>query len=402
VKKQTIFVDAIGNPLPSEEQERLWQAQIESDAARDASQIEKRNRELAIERFRRQQAIEHDWISLDDVVDWRSRDRVTGVAREDYRLGALKDIDLAIRTGRYFFVDSQSRILLTFPFVDVPQGLYEDPLTLPQQYWLYQNEWLAGPELYSLRPGETEADHLQMLFLTSYLKWAWIPRDLCLLWSKNVPFEPRPEWLENYHPERPPISREEAGQRAKILPRGVPEWEPLNKAMLRLVGNGISEDDAKATLSSLIADRRIEMRAVMAADELFGAVFYAINPPDRLLPDDFDWEGSRPVEPWHCGGGLDSGTHSIAMLELSTRDLIALLPRSRRDVVEPAPPEVQPVRRIAERLIEPEFKKWREQRPDNIPTEAEDIQHMKQFGVGRDRVRDLRKNFPRRKRGEKR
>jgi hypothetical protein len=62
-----------------------------------------------------------------------------------------------------------------------------------------------------------------------------------------------------------------------------------------------------------------------------------------------------------------------------------------------------PIRRIAESQIEPEFKKWRDQQTDGyVPTEKEDIAYMKQFGVSRKIVRDdLRKQFPRRSRGEK-
>jgi len=63
----------------------------------------------------------------------------------------------------------------------------------------------------------------------------------------------------------------------------------------------------------------------------------------------------------------------------------------------------KPQRRLAAANIEPEFRRWREQQTDDyIPTEAEDIAYMKRLGVGRDRVRELRKNFPTRERGQKR
>ena len=58
--------------------------------------------------------------------------------------------------------------------------------------------------------------------------------------------------------------------------------------------------------------------------------------------------------------------------------------------------------RLAEAKIEPEFRRWREQHPSGyIPTESEDAAHMKQFGVSRDTVRELRKGYPRRPRGQK-
>jgi hypothetical protein len=69
------------------------------------------------------------------------------------------------------------------------------------------------------------------------------------------------------------------------------------------------------------------------------------------------------------------------------------------------PPEVQTntQRRLAAANIEPEFRRWREQQSSGyIPTEAEDIARMKELGVGRDRVRELRKQFPTRERGQKR
>jgi hypothetical protein len=70
-----------------------------------------------------------------------------------------------------------------------------------------------------------------------------------------------------------------------------------------------------------------------------------------------------------------------------------------------APPPEEPAkapRRLAEAKIKPAFRHWREQQPEGyIPTEDEDIAHMKQLGVGRDKVRQLRKGFPTRGRGEK-
>jgi hypothetical protein len=62
----------------------------------------------------------------------------------------------------------------------------------------------------------------------------------------------------------------------------------------------------------------------------------------------------------------------------------------------------KPPRRLAEAKIEPEFDRWRKQQAEGyIPTAAEDIAHMKKLGVGRDTVRQLRKKFRTRKRGEK-
>lgn len=62
----------------------------------------------------------------------------------------------------------------------------------------------------------------------------------------------------------------------------------------------------------------------------------------------------------------------------------------------------RPPRRIAKSQIEREFQAWRSnQQKGYVPTEAEDTAFMKSLGVGRDTVRELRKRFPRRQRGEK-
>jgi hypothetical protein len=48
------------------------------------------------------------------------------------------------------------------------------------------------------------------------------------------------------------------------------------------------------------------------------------------------------------------------------------------------------------------FREWRKERGGDIPSEREDIAHMKQFGVGRDKVRELRKTAPKLPRGKPR
>jgi hypothetical protein len=50
--------------------------------------------------------------------------------------------------------------------------------------------------------------------------------------------------------------------------------------------------------------------------------------------------------------------------------------------------------------IEEKFQTWRKNfKTGQLPTHDQDVEHMKQFGVSRDRVRELRKKFPRRPRG---
>jgi hypothetical protein len=50
--------------------------------------------------------------------------------------------------------------------------------------------------------------------------------------------------------------------------------------------------------------------------------------------------------------------------------------------------------------VQAKFHEWRAQRGEDIPTEKEDIAYMKQFGVGRDKVRELRQTARRLPRGK--
>jgi hypothetical protein len=60
----------------------------------------------------------------------------------------------------------------------------------------------------------------------------------------------------------------------------------------------------------------------------------------------------------------------------------------------------EPTKRIAEAAIERKFFEWRTSRGSDVPTYDEDVAHMKQFGVGRNAVRVLRKSAPRLQRGK--
>ena len=55
------------------------------------------------------------------------------------------------------------------------------------------------------------------------------------------------------------------------------------------------------------------------------------------------------------------------------------------------PPDPLPQRKpVSDADANREFDKWRESRGDNIPSEKEDIDYMRQFGVSRNRVRKMR------------
>ncbi|WOH66186.1 hypothetical protein [Bradyrhizobium sp. BWA-3-5] len=129
------------------------------------------------------------------------------------------------------------------------------------------------------------------------------------------------------------------------------------------------------------------------------------------IRDRFDFCQLRPDDPYNLGIGSDpyqwifvtrESLMSCASGELTDREQA---PTPAATTSADAPPLEEPAkapRRLPEAKIEPAFRQWREQQPEGyIPTEDEDIAHMKQLGVGRDKVRQLRKGFPTRGRGEK-
>lgn len=155
----------------------------------------------------------------------------------------------------------------------------------------------------------------------------------------------------------------------------VPEWEPIVLAVCRLVTMGMSEEDAKIDLCHAISDRRLSLRALFGGDGDYfeGVTFHDrdIFPPLRLQPWHINWESSKPIDPWTCfDGGLRA--LSIDLLEVSTADMEAIFPSSMSVHLKKDRP-----RRIANSDIDRSFKKWRESRPESIPTEAEDYAAMK-------------------------
>jgi hypothetical protein len=104
----------------------------------------------------------------------------------------------------------------------------------------------------------------------------------------------------------------------------VPDWERLSDALKRVRIDGIADDEAKLDISRAIADRKIRVRLTVAiGPDVFTAhlqlvakvqglgsdpkhsaqnveCFEGANVkiPNQLTPDDFDWENSRPVQPW--------------------------------------------------------------------------------------------------------
>jgi hypothetical protein len=130
------------------------------------------------------------------------------------------------------------------------------------------------------------------------------------------------------------------------------------------------------------------------------------------IRDRFDYCHLRPDDPYGLGIGSDPYQWIFvtreSLMSCAPGGLVegAQAPKLIAATPAAAPPPEEPAkapRRLAESKIEPAFRQWREQQPgDYIPTEEQDVAHMQGLGVGRDKVREIRKKFPRRRRGEKR
>jgi hypothetical protein len=120
----------------------------------------------------------------------------------------------------------------------------------------------------------------------------------------------------------------------------------------------------------------------------------------RYLDENGKWH-EIPAERWGAEDGLDSlltGLVGKYVVLLAVKDLEALCRTSGSNK--------KASNRLAQRTIsdaqaEQNFKDWRAQRGQDIPTEAEDCRYMKQFGVSRERVRLLRTKVENRARGKR-
>ena len=65
----------------------------------------------------------------------------------------------------------------------------------------------------------------------------------------------------------------------------------------------------------------------------------------------------------------------------------------QRLVSVPPHDPLPPSKPVSEAEANRKFDEWRERRSDNIPSEKEDIDYMKQFGVSRHRVRKMRQQL---------
>ena len=104
-----------------------------------------------------------------------------------------------------------------------------------------------------------------------------------------------------------------------------PDWEPLEDALKRVMAIGATEDQAKKDLCLAVADKKIRVRAKIAASdpELGGGVFSGdwVRVPAHLRPVDFDWVGSRPFLPWVVGPPVGPLSYSAPYLSPERRPI---------------------------------------------------------------------------------
>lgn len=86
------------------------------------------------------------------------------------------------------------------------------------------------------------------------------------------------------------------------------DWPLMSEVLGRLVEAGGLVDQVKADICGVIADRKVELRAVseIGLDTLswFGD---EVEVPPNLKPDDIDWESSRARLPWRVGVEMSFG-----------------------------------------------------------------------------------------------
>jgi hypothetical protein len=128
----------------------------------------------------------------------------------------------------------------------------------------------------------------------------------------------------------------------------------------------------------------------------------------RYLDENGKWH-DFPAERWGADDGLDSLQQGVVWLDEGKDKVcrLILLKVNDLEVLCRSSGSNQKTNnnRVARRSISDAkakqvFNAWRAERGNDFPTEEDDVRHMKQFGVSRDRVRTLRKNVKNRARGQ--
>ena len=109
-----------------------------------------------------------------------------------------------------------------------------------------------------------------------------------------------------------------------------PEWEPLADALKRVIDAGTLPERARHRICTDIAQDQIRICPYVASEttgkpdvRLRSPMHYRV--PHRLEPGDFDWENSRPLQPWsvnRTGHGYGWEDAPIKLIDLKTDDVI--------------------------------------------------------------------------------
>ncbi|HTW34714.1 MAG TPA: hypothetical protein VMD53_08850 [Rhizomicrobium sp.] len=115
----------------------------------------------------------------------------------------------------------------------------------------------------------------------------------------------------------------------------VQDWERLSDALNRVTAAGLKDGEAKRDICNAIADRKIEVRFLVAKQEggfelerVGGTVRIGreVDIPPELKPKDFDWRSSRPLRPWRpIGNDIFAGHWHLKWIELRRADVSTVL-----------------------------------------------------------------------------
>jgi hypothetical protein len=169
----------------------------------------------------------------------------------------------------------------------------------------------------------------------------------------------------------------------------VPEGRvPLKTAIERVAGT------RQTNLTSVQAEFRTKLHsgsiAAQAIDRNTGRMFDIV--PDAWATETaLHWLESGTCLLPNEEGKVRITTERFDMFYRPENATIFILENDLQHLIGPAiKREAGPVTPDAE--ARRHFDEWRKSRGDNIPSLKEDASHMRQFGVSRDRVRELRKS----------
>jgi hypothetical protein len=153
----------------------------------------------------------------------------------------------------------------------------------------------------------------------------------------------------------------EVGVVEPLMARYTPHWLPLAEVPAFIGATEQNMHDCRSDICNALSDREIAARVTIGApaspqaqeashggasgrpfagdqsfapaSDLDGRVFEGdrVDVPERLHPDDLDWERSCPREPWYIRGNIADRLLPIGSLELSTKDLMRLFGKPQPD-----------------------------------------------------------------------